>query len=227
MSRQKFNKICRKSFDAMNRKEVLRYFGVGNKETGAPVDQLVDEAIEAIEKAATPRWTHQYYPVSVSPDWTIDMTFMKTTSRNLGRNLTGCNQIALFAATLGIGVDILIRKYERFEISRAAALQAAAAAKIEEVCDEFQEQIGEEITPKGLFMRPRYSPGYGDFLLTVQRAIITTLNATKLIGISLTDSMMMIPSKSVTAVIGLSPIDKRCPLQGCEICTKKDCLYRR
>ena len=80
---------------------------------------------------------------------------------------------------------------------------------------------------KGLYLRPRFSPGYGDFSLSCQRAVLDALDAGKHLGIKLTDSFLMMPSKSVTAVIGVSQKPHRCDVKGCEACGKTDCLYRR
>lgn len=76
-------------------------------------------------------------------------------------------------------------------------------------------------------MRPRFSPGYGDFPLECQQGIAAALELSKRIGVMLTDRLMMTPSKSVTAVMGLSQRPQICRVQGCEACGKKDCGYRR
>ena len=69
--------------------------------------------------------------------------------------------------------------------------------------------------------------GYGDFDIQYQKPLMQMLDCAKTIGLTMTDSFMMTPTKSVTAVIGMSRIKERCPIQGCEICEKKDCEYRR
>ena len=106
-------------------------------------------------------------------------------------------------------------------------LQAASAAMIEEYCDQVCEGLKKEYEEKGLYLRPRFSPGYGDFSLSCQSAVLDALDAGKHLGIKLTDSFLMMPSKSVTAVIGVSQKPHRCDVKGCEACGKTDCLYRR
>ena len=74
----------------------------------------------------------------------------------------------------------------------------------------------------------RYSPGYGDLALESQREFFRVLNVTKTIGVSLTEGCLMVPTKSVTAFIGMSKTDKNCILSGCEDCTMRDtCMYSR
>ena len=85
----------------------------------------------------------------------------------------------------------------------------------------------EEYERKGLYLRPRFSPGYGDFPLSCQEGLLNGLQAGKRIGITLTEGSLMMPSKSVTAVIGISENKEFCTVTGCEICEKTDCAYRR
>lgn len=106
-------------------------------------------------------------------------------------------------------------------MSRAVILQAASAAMIEEYCDQVCEGLKKEYEEKGLYLRPRFSPGYGDFSLSCQSAVLDALDAGKHLGIKLTDSFLMMPSKSVTAVIGVSQKPHRCDVKGCEACGKQ------
>ena len=112
-------------------------------------------------------------------------------------------------------------------MSKAVVFQAASVALLEEFCDEKNRELKEEYEKQGLYLRPRFSPGYGDFSLECQRQMVPALDLGKRIGVTLTDSLLMAPSKSVTAVIGISEIPVNCRIQGCEICQKKDCAYRR
>ena len=112
-------------------------------------------------------------------------------------------------------------------MSRAVVMQAAAAAMIEEYCDQVCSALKEEYEARGEYLRPRFSPGYGDFPLECQPALLGALEAGKRIGIKLTDSLLMMPSKSVTAVMGISKKPHRCDVRGCEACGKTDCAYRR
>ena len=92
--------------------------------------------------------------------------------------------------------------------------------------DEVKEDV-KELEEQELYMRPRFSPGYGDFDIQYQEPLMRMLDCAKTIGLTMTDSCMMTPTKSVTALIGASPIKERCPIAGCEACEKKDCEYRR
>ncbi|GLB30459.1 vitamin B12 dependent methionine synthase activation domain protein [Lacrimispora amygdalina] len=211
----------------ISRKEILRYLGYGNKEGDEQVSALIEEALEELLSAASPKSIYRSYPLTLLPENEIDFTVFRTRSRNLSRNLADCEEVILFAATLGTGVDVLLHKYTRLQMSKAVIMQAAAAAVIEEYCDGVNRKLKQEYEEKGLYLRPRFSPGYGDFSLECQKEITAVLETPKRIGIMLTESLLMTPSKSVTAVMGASKKPYRCEIKGCESCEKLDCVYRR
>ena len=148
-------------------------------------------------------------------------------SAALRRNLEGCTGAYLFAATLGAGVDRLISRLTALgRSSEALAAQAAAAALIEDYCDEVNDALQREAAARGLKLRPRFSPGYGDFSIAHQRDITRELDTARRLGLTVTESLMLAPMKSVTAVIGLSETGG-CTGGGCEDCAKTDCNFRR
>lgn len=208
-------------------KEVLRYLGYGGKPADETVSALVAECVEELKNAVRPRHIVRTYPLKVLPDGQLDFTCFRVRSKNLSRNLGDCSQVILFAATLGAEADALIRKYNRISISKAVVMQAAAAAMIEAYCDEVNGILKEEYQKRNQYLRPRFSPGYGDFPLESQVQIAGALEMGKRIGVMLTDSLLMAPSKSVTAVIGISEKPHLCERKGCEACHKTDCAYRR
>ena len=106
-------------------------------------------------------------------------------------------------------------------------MQAVGAAAIEDYCNRCQKKIEEQAAAEGFYVRPRYSPGYGDLSLTYQAEFLRVLEATKKIGIVLSEGGVMIPEKSVTAVMGLSREQTKCHIEGCESCRNKNCAYRR
>ena len=210
-----------------NDRELLRYLCCKN---GTVPDEntkvLIDQCKQELEQAASPRVTWREYPLSIQ-DHVIDMTCFQTRSKSLERNLKDCEQILLFAATLGSQVDVLLHRYNMIQMSKAVVMQAASVAMLETFCDEENQKLKEAYQEKGWYLRPRFSPGYGDFPLECQRQIAPALELSKRIGVTLTDSLLMAPSKSVTAVIGLSRLPRNCTVQGCEVCAKRDCAYRR
>lgn len=211
----------------IDRREVLRYLGYRGKEGDPQTQALVEACLKELGAVCQPRHLTRVFPLVRGEEGALDLGAFRTVSRNLSHNLKDCEQVILFAATLGTGADHLIRKYERLQMSRAVVMQAASAAMIEEYCDQVCTRIRQEQEEAGWYTRPRFSPGYGDFPLSCQSSLLGALEAGKRIGIKLTDSLLMMPSKSVSAVMGLSRKPHRCDVKGCEACAKTDCAYRR
>lgn len=210
-----------------DRKEVLRYLGYGSHAADGNVTALIEECENELSKAATPRFVSQTCSLRFLPDGSLDCGFFQTDSRKLLKNLGGCRQVLVMAATLGAGIDRLLARYGKLSVTKAVVMQAAAAAMMEAYCNELCAAWQEEYEKEGLYLRPRFSPGYGDFPLACQEKLLSGLQAGKRIGITLTEGFLMMPSKSVTAVIGISENKEFCPVSGCEACEKSECVYRR
>ncbi len=210
----------------MNLKETLRYLGYKGGEADGLTLKLAEDCWRELEQKTVKRTCFREFPLSFQKG-RIHMGCFETVSTALEKNLRDCRQVVLFAATLGVWADHLIRRYNRLQVSKAVVMQAAAAAMLEDYCDQVYEELRKEYENKGLYLRPRFSPGYGDFSIRCQPELLAGLEAGKRAGITLTDSLLMMPSKSVTAVIGVSPVRRECAVKGCEACDKTDCLYRR
>ena len=227
----------------INRREIYRYLGIKpNMEPDAATEKLAEECIRELMEKCRPRAYARWFPLracsapgaeeaadpgEAADSPLLDFSCFQVRSRSLLRNLQGCSEVILFAATIGEGADLLARKYGRINVAKAVVMQAAAAAMIEAFCDEENEKLRAEAAEKGLYLRPRFSPGYGDFSLNHQRDFARVLEMQKTVGITLTESLLMLPSKSVTAVIGVSRQDARCVLSGCESCRNAGCAFRR
>lgn len=185
-------------------KEAIRYLGYGKNAVDEKTLQMIRESFEELKQLADKKFIYRIFELSVLDDEQLLIGKLKIQSKSLHKNLRGCKEVILFGTTLGTGVDRQIRKYEILDIARAVVLQACAAAYLEEYCDEMQEKLGEMVANDNCHLRPRFSPGYGDFSILHQNDILYMLDAPKRIGLTMTEGYMLTPSKSVTAVIGVS-----------------------
>lgn len=208
-------------------REAVRYLGYGKNAVDDRTLQLAADSFENLRSVMSRKSVYRIFDLEQADAENIRFGNLEVRSKNLGRNLQGCDKIVLFGATLGIGVDQLLSRVSRRDMARTVVLQACAAALLEEYCDECQEEIGERLQAEERFLRPRFSPGYGDFPIECQNHVIRMLDSAKTIGLTITESFMMVPSKSVTAVIGAGTEQVMCHRQGCEVCEKKNCIYRR
>ena len=213
-----------------DRKEIIRYLGYRGSSPGPEVLKEIEYCARELEKAAEPRFIYEKFELTsrTAEDGgeILCMAGLEIRSRDLAKNLSDCTAVYMMAATIGPGPDMLVRRASVGRMSRAVIYQAAGAAMIENWCDLINGRIRREAYKEGLYTRPRFSPGYGDLPLEMQRDIARILNMPKEIGVSLTENLLMTPSKSVTALIGASETDKECAVRRCEECgSRADCPY--
>ena len=214
--------VCIKNYCSpeFNKKEILRYAGV--KGDFSQINALVDECIKELDGKLSYRVCFCEYPVTITGD-NIDLTFAKVKSKDLAINLKNSNHVILFCATVGLGVDRLIAKYNAISQTKALIFQAIGAERIESLCDLFYSDIKRQYK----CVKPRFSAGYGDLSLQLQSQIFNALNCYKNVGVSLNESLLMSPSKSVTALIGVCSENVEQDISGCAVCKKTDCEFRR
>ncbi|MBQ9859080.1 MAG: Vitamin B12 dependent methionine synthase activation subunit [Clostridia bacterium] len=195
------------------RQEIWRY--AGGEVTAA--EGLLDECLAEIEGRLSYRvcWRE----TAVHTDGKIcRFDGFSVPSASLSAALAGCERAVVFAATLGVELDRLVAKYGRLSPAKAMLLQAIGAERIEALCDTFCAALGGTTR--------RFSPGYGDLPLSCQRQVFDLLDCSRRIGLSLTDSLLMTPTKSVTAFVGLTDGGIITNPNKCSGCDKADCPFR-
>ncbi len=219
-----YSHLCEFKDLMISKSEILRYMNCeGDTEA---VTALMDSCLKEAAKAITPRGSFAYYDVCITGGITIiDNTEIH--SENLSKTLSDCSGVIVASLTLGTGFDFLLRRYSSLVPSRALCIDAIGTAATEAYAEKICNDLSLLIKEDNLYTRPRFSPGYGDFSLKYQEYILKLSNGLKLNGITLTDSLLMIPTKSVTAIIGVSHEDSNCHMGSCEICNKQNCKYKR
>ena len=192
-----------------DRREIARYLGYHGITPDAAMQEEIELCVARLQQAVTPRFVYEKFAVSVDSGQSfVKIANIPIHSKHLAANLEGCCAAYLMAVTLGPAPDRLVKRASVERMSRALILQAAAAAMAELLCDEINARILREAAKEGLRgMRRRFSPGYGDLPLEMQREVCAVLNMPKEIGVSLTDTLLMTPSKSVTAIVGVAAVD--------------------
>lgn len=203
------------------RREALRYLGYGKVLPDEGVTALLDSCEEELCAAMQGRACWMRVPLLFPAAHTVDLGVFAVESVSLARHLAGCHSALLFAATVGPGPDRLIARHGRLAPSRAAVIDALASSAVERWCDVMEQELtqGEEKHCE------RFSPGYGDFPLHHQEDITRCLDTARLLGLTPSGSLLLTPSKSVTAVIGLGASARTCGNK-CMFCNKENCIYR-
>lgn len=200
--------------------EIIRYAGGADGET---LDFAVEKCLTELLPKISCKACYDEFDVK-SDGETLDFGFAKVKSQKLAKNLAGCRRVVIFAATLGIETDRYLQKCSLISPASALIAQSTGAAAIEEWCNKICEILASEKAP--MYLRPRFSPGYGDFSLSIQKEIISVLDCNRKIGLTLTDSLMLTPTKSVTAFVGLGENRENCNVIGCKACNLKNCAFR-
>lgn len=207
---------------AWDKREIMRYARIRGADNS--YDALIDECIREAEPLLTYRVCCT--TLAVDPDGGITIGNEHIVSQTVGKAICGSEAVILFAATVGAPFDRLIARYSRVEPSKALIFQAIGAERVESLCDAFCAQMSTELSKMGKRLTRRVSPGYGDIPLSLQKEIFAVLDCPRKIGLTLDQSLLMSPSKSVTAIAGIT--------DGCEVhqdhcadCDKTDCAYRR
>ncbi len=190
----------------VNRSEILRYAGARGELP--EVRTLLEDCLEEALAACAYRVCYREFPIE-RREGILDLGFAKTPSESLARNLADCSSVILFAATVGLGVDRLISRYAKISPVRSLLLQAIGSERVEALCDAFGREIEGQLAASGRFPRPRFSPGYGDLPLSLQTDVFAALDCQRKIGVTLSESLLMSPTKSVTAIIGASSAPRR------------------
>lgn len=207
----------------LNENEILLYLGYRGQEYPTEVEEQIKRCGAQVLAEASPRliWRR------LSTD-SADFAALSLGGKDIGELLEGCAEAVLMAVTLGQGIDRLLKRKSVSNMADAVIMDACASAAIENVADNFEVDLRKEVEAEGAYLTDRFSPGYGDLPLSAQKKLCAALDTDRKIGLSLNPSLLMIPRKSVTAVLGISRTPKPRRKRGCESCSLfRDCMYRK
>nr|WP_326184192.1 methionine synthase [uncultured Oscillibacter sp.] len=206
--------------------EALRYLGAGD---GAP--EALRGEVEAVAGALAaelqPRYTFRVFDLErAGAGILLSGTGMALTGNTAERMLAQCARAALLACTLGARFDALLRREQARDMARAVILDACGSALVESGCDAAERDIAARFPD--LYLTDRFSPGYGDLPLALQPPICAALDTPRRLGVHVTESLLMNPGKSVTAVVGLSDRPQMARVRGCAYCSMREsCTLRK
>lgn len=210
-------------------KEVLRYLGHKNQEIEESLIKTINETRIEARTLIKPKYVLQYYNIKKgNKEILIEGTNLVLEGNSIYKHLEKSCSCALLVATLGNDIEKKTRLYERINLTKAIILDACATTAIEEICDRIEDEVRRDAKEKNLGITFRFSPGYGDLSLNIQKDFIDVLNANKTIGVTVSEHNLLFPRKSVTAIIGITEEERDKPKSKCENCSNfENCIYRR
>ena len=204
--------------------EILRYLGA--QQASEELCLKVAAVSERLEKTLQPRFTYKVCPLlRENGQLSVPTAGITLKSRTAERMLAQCDQVILLACTLGAAFETMLRAEQARDMANAAILNACGSALVEAGCDAAEQELKARFPDR--FLTDRFSPGYGDLPLSVQPDLCRLTDAQRSLGVYVTPSCLLNPSKSVTAVIGLSEKPQQARIRGCAFCRMKhQCPYQ-
>lgn len=218
--------------------EVLRYLEYNGQNLSEDLKETINQCINITKNKINPRYMLRVYPIERKVKentkgnevFTVKLkgTNVELESKDVFKLLEGCSECALIATTLGVDVEREIRRNTYSDLTKGIIIDSCATTAIEEVCDSIENNIKEDLLKKGKYITSRYSPGYGDLPIEANTLLINLLGAQNKIGLTITENNIMIPRKSVIAIIGISEAKKINNKKSCLSCDKYEtCKYRK
>ncbi len=208
----------------IDRDEALRYLGYRSAGPAAPLEAELEQCEKQVLETVRPRAVWRRF--ALLPDGSLAGADFCPPGEDVKTLLADCREVVLLAATLGAEIEALVRRTQVLDMGRAMLLDACASAAIENVCENLCDDLAREAAP--LYLTDRFSPGYGDLPLSCQADFFRLLDIPRRIGVSLSPSGLMIPQKTVTALVGLAPRPQPKRDGGCAVCARfEDCQLRK
>lgn len=205
--------------------EALRYMGCPPQQADPGIRALAEQSARELMTTLHPRWSYRFFPL-VEEEGGVRLGGLLFPGQDLKAHLAGCFGAFVFCATLSAGVDGLLRRAQSGDMARALALDCCAAAAVENLCDSIELELQGQYP--GCSFPSRFSPGYGDLPISVQGDVLNLLDAPRRVGLTATPDHILLPRKSVTAVLGVSKGEVERRVRSCLGCPgRESCQYRK
>ncbi|WP_434797836.1 vitamin B12 dependent-methionine synthase activation domain-containing protein [Terrisporobacter vanillatitrophus] len=218
----------------IDEREVLRYLQYKNQDIEYNLSEKIKQCIKKTREIINPRFIFRKYKIKklklsdVKSEVYLEGANLTLKSDDIHNLLLECDECILMSATLGLEIEREIRKLTYTDLTKGIIVDACATAAIEEVCDIVQNNIAKKLLKEDKYITYRYSPGYGDLPIEKNVDINNLLNSQKEIGLTVTNSGIMIPRKSVVALIGVSHKGITNTKKSCENCSNRhNCDYKK
>ena len=215
--------------EKLNRAEILRYLGYKDSGVTEPIERLLDRCEKETLEVIQPKYIYRRYGLEPVPEGLqISRTSLILTGEDIREHLKNCTEVFLMGVTAGIELDKRIRRYMVTEPDVGVVMDSCGIQAVEEIAHLAEKELEQIVVKEGYHLTWRFSPGYGDLPLETQKTLIQVLDTHRKIGVSLTESCLMMPSKSVTAILGISDTKRDIRENKCDFCNNRErCTFRK
>ena len=212
---------------SVNIADALRYMGAADTLDVATAEEL-RRLSDLVLESARPRVVMKVLPIERKGESvSLSGSALALPGRAVSALLHSCFSCVLFCATIGDEIETLLRKWQIKDMASAVMLDACASSAVESLCESAETDLLREYLAAGLYLTDRFSPGYGDLPIGIQRDFCAELDTARKIGVHVSSGGIMIPRKSVTALIGISKAPQKSRKVGCADCTLlNSCKFR-
>jgi len=216
-------------FVKIDKNEVLRYLGFkqGRTKKDKRVEDLINNTIEDVVEVIEPRYAFDTFRVKKQPQGIeVDNTNLIIDCSAVIRLLDTSCFITIMTVTVGRELETLIGKlFERDKFTEGSIVDAVGSEAVEKAADTVNDIVKEKAAEMGYHITKRFSPGYGGWDLGVQRKLLE-LSGGYDIGVTVNENDMLIPRKSITAVIGWTRERQEDLLHKCPGCDMNSCDFK-
>ncbi len=207
---------------------MARYLGFIVKQLDVDTLLEIEKVVALLQQEVIYQFTYQVFSIQKEDTIHLDGTNLELEGQDMQTLLKDCEQCILLAVTLGQKVDDLIRRAQVVDLHQSILLDVCASSMVEELCNEIENDLVEKWQEKGMYLTDRFSPGYGDSPLSIQNAFCNVLETNKKMGLYVSKECIMMPRKSITAVLGISQKQQPMRIRGCTHCKLfENCEFRK
>lgn len=215
---------------SINKNEVLRYLGYHKTKTHitSDINKMIDSLIDECHIWLKPKGIFKTIELSISNNKEIITSHENfcINASDVVNLFRGSDYLSILALTLGNTLDEKIASlFDQGEYTQATILDAIGSDGVEQLANKINGIIKQEAFRKGYHLTRRFSPGYGNWNIQAQKDLLDVLGTSK-IGIFMTESYMLNPQKSITAILGWKRvINDHHNYNPCNKCLQQNCEY--
>lgn len=205
--------------DRLNRAEILRYLGYKDTTVTKRIERLIERCERETLEVIQPKYIYKRFSIEEDREGVkVLNTPLILSGKDISEHVKNCREIYLLGATAGIELDRRIRRYMITEPDVGVVMDSCGIQAVEQIADIAEKEIEARVENEGFHLTWRFSPGYGDLPLETQKELVRILDTHRKIGVSLTQSCLMVPSKSITAILGVSDMKQDHRANKCDYC---------
>ena len=212
---------------AIDERETARYLGYGVHTPDDATLASIRQCSEQLRAVIRPRVVYTAFPLRFTAEGVELMgSGLTLPGEDIALHLSHCHTAVLMAATLSAQGDALIRRAQAADVGQGLVMDCCATTAVEQLCDDWEAAV--KLQYPGASFAARFSPGYGDLPITLQQRLLTLLDAPRRIGLCATDSHILTPRKSVTALLSVGDAPAADSRTGCDHCRLQgQCAFRQ